>query len=140
MKSSRREWSALLAAAAAGMAGAAPKPALKTKIYVFEDLPKKPNGANIGRAVLDGTLRTGFPIEMHMTEIAAGAMPHAAHKHVHEELLMLQVGILEVNVEGRKFTMTAGSTAFVGSNEEHGWTNVGKDRARYFVMALGRET
>jgi hypothetical protein len=47
-------------------------------------------------------------------------------------------GTLEVTISGRSAQLTPGSVAYVASNEEHGWRNVGTGRARYFVLALGR--
>jgi quercetin dioxygenase-like cupin family protein len=58
---------------------------------------------------------------------------------VHEEIVMLQTGMLDVTIEGKLTRVTAGSVVYVNSNEEHGWKNPGPERAQYFVMAIGRE-
>jgi quercetin dioxygenase-like cupin family protein len=79
-------------------------------------------------------------VDIHITELGPGQMPHAAHHHVHEEIVMLQTGLLDVTIEGKLTRVTAGSVVYVNSNEEHGWKNPGPERAQYFVMAIGRES
>ena len=143
MKLSRRDLSALLpalAAAQSAMAQSNAKPTLASKAYRFEDLPEKVNGQNRSRDVFNGKNHSGFPVDIHITDLGPGQMPHAAHHHVHEEIVMLQTGLLDVTIEGKLTRVTAGSVVYVNSNEEHGWKNPGPERARYFVMAIGRES
>jgi quercetin dioxygenase-like cupin family protein len=124
-----------LLAAAARPASAA---VLPSKTCRFEDLTVKENGQNRSRAVFNGETHTGFPIDMHITELGPGQAPHPPHHHSHEEMIMIQEGTLEVTIAGKKSTIGPGSTAYVASNEEHGWRNTGSTRALYFVLALGR--
>ncbi len=141
MKSTRRNLAFLLPALAAAQAPEKKKvelPQLPSKAYRFEDLTVKQNAQNIGRDVLKGKLHTGFPIDMHITELAAGKMPHEAHSHEHEEMLCIFEGTLDVTINGKTTRLGPGSSAFVASNEHHGWKNVGDTRARYFVFAFGR--
>ena len=92
MDCSRRELG-LLPLLAAGFAGSAKAAtALPSKTYPFESLPVKVNGPNRARAVFDGETHSGFPVEMHMTELAPGQAPHPPHHHVHEEMIMIQRG------------------------------------------------
>lgn len=134
MKSTRRELGSFIAAFAAN--ASAQNPALPSHAYKFEELPVRTNGKNKSRAVLDGTTHTGFAIEMHETELGPGMAPHPPHKHVHEELIMIREGILEVTISGNVTKLGPGSAAYVASGEEHGWKNVGDTQAHYFVMAL----
>jgi quercetin dioxygenase-like cupin family protein len=112
---------------------------LPSRVYKFEDLPVKANGQNQGRAVLNGLTHSGFAVEMHLTELGPGLAPHPPHTHVHEELVMLQKGLLDVTISGTTTRLTPGSSAWVASNELHGWKNPGPERAQYFVVALGTE-
>ncbi len=125
----------MLAAAQA----AAESKTLPSKTYNFNDLAVKTNGKNKSRAVLNGTTHTGFPVELHMTELPPGAAPHPPHHHAHEEMLLLHQGTMEIMISGKVTTVGPGSTVFVASNEEHGWHNSGTTNALYFVIALGRE-
>jgi quercetin dioxygenase-like cupin family protein len=44
---------------------------------------------------------------------------------------------MEVTISGNSTRLGPGSVAYVASNLEHGWRNVGDTRAQYFVVALG---
>jgi mannose-6-phosphate isomerase-like protein (cupin superfamily) len=136
---SRRDLSLLLPALAAARA-AAQIPPVASKTYRFEDLPVHGAGPNHSRPILQGATHTGLPIELHMTELGPGLAPHPPHRHVHEEMIMIHEGTLEVTIGDRVATLGPGSSAFVASNDHHGWRNVGTSRALYFVLALGRDT
>ena len=139
MDFSRRDlscWLPLLFAAK----GAAESPALTSQMHRYEDLKVQVSGPNRGRAILEGQTHAGAAIELHETELAPGQMPHPAHHHVHEEMILVREGSMEVTIAGRSATLGPGSVGFVASGEEHGWRNVGTDRARYFVLALGRDS
>jgi mannose-6-phosphate isomerase-like protein (cupin superfamily) len=140
MKLTRRDLALLAPAVAAAQTQpkqAASKPMLTSRVYKFEDLPAKPNGENVGRAVFDGKTHADYPLELHMTELGPGLAPHAPHKHVNEEVLMLRFGQLDVTIEGVTTRASAGSIVYVNSNELHGWVNPGPERAQYFVIAVG---
>ena len=110
--------------------------ALKSRTYRFEDLAPKLPGSH-AHPIFNGELHTGFAVELHETELPPGNMPHSSHHHVHEEVLLIREGMLEVTIAGKSVRMGPGSVAFVASNDEHGWRNVGTTTARYFVVALG---
>ena len=136
MKCSRRDLALLIPA----LAAAQQTKVLPSKVFKYDDLPVKANGENKSRAVLRGETHSGFPVELHMTELGPGQAPHPPHKHVREELLMLKNGQLDATIEGQTTHMTAGSIIYVASNEMHGWRNPGPGPAEYFVIALGNNT
>jgi quercetin dioxygenase-like cupin family protein len=113
---------------------------LPSKAYKFEDLPIKVSGQNRTRAVLNGATHSGFPVDVHLTELGPGQAPHPPHHHSHEEMILIQQGTVEVTISGNSTTLGPGSSAYVASNEEHGWRNVGTENAQYFVIALGAES
>jgi quercetin dioxygenase-like cupin family protein len=138
MKISRRELSFLVPAlAAVGARGEGTT--LPSKVYQYADLEVRTNATNHNkqRPVFEGSTHTGFIVEMHETELAPGTMPHASHHHVHEEMLILREGTVEVTIEGKTSRAEPGAVVYVASNEEHGWRNVGTGPARYFIVALG---
>lgn len=139
MNYSRRGFGWSLTALVAGRAEASGKMTLPSKTYDFERLPVRVNGPNRSRAVFDGTTLAGFPVELHLTELAPGQAPHPPHHHVHEEVLMIREGLLEVTVGGDSTRLGPGSVVYVASNQHHGWQNVGTTQAHYFVFALGRK-
>ena len=108
-----------------------------SRTFRYEDLKVNVNGENRSRPILDQKTHTGFPVEVHETELAPGLAPHPPHRHEHEEMILIREGTLEVTISGRSVNLGPGSVALVGTNEEHGWRNVGASRARYFVIALG---
>ena len=138
MNVSRRELTILFSALATREL-TAQTPALRSKTYAFGDLQVRTNGPNLSRAILNGATHTGFPIELHMTELAPGQAPHPPHHHVHEEMVILHQGTLEVTIMGHSVKLEPGSVAYVASGEEHGWRNVGTTQAQYYVLALGRD-
>ncbi len=137
MDPSRRALAVLLATAA-GAAGQSPAPAeLRSGFYPFESLPVRGTGKSRSRAVLRGRNRKGITVEIHHTELAPGAEPHPPHHHVHEEIIVVREGLMEVTIMGRTEKLGPGGIAWVASNEEHGWHNAGDTQAHYVVLALG---
>src|SRR5579862_8251129 len=125
MKYSRRSLALLLPALAA-----AQSKRLSSRAYRFEELPSKPNEKthSVSHAVFEGETHHGFPVEVHVTELPAGASPHPPHRHEHEEMFLVQSGIVEVVVSGKTERLKAGSVFYVNSNDEHGIRNPGPDR------------
>ena len=112
---------------------------LTSKTYAFDDLPVKQNGENKSRAILNGTIHDGCPLEMHITELAPGLAPHAPHHHGHDEVVIIRQGTMAVTVNGTTSNLGPGSVIFFASGDEHGMKNVGTDRAMYTVLALGKD-
>jgi quercetin dioxygenase-like cupin family protein len=139
---SRRDLSLLLPALAGAAANAQAQQdsqILPARAYKYEDLPVKVNKTSRGRAVLKGDTHSGFPIEMHLTELDPGQAPHAPHRHVHEEMFMLREGTVDMTISGKTTRLGPGSVAYVASNELHGLVNSGTEAAHYFVIALGND-
>ena len=141
MSLSRRDLSMILPALAATLPVAAladDKKMLETQAFDYPDLPVKTNGQNHSRAVFDWQTHTGYPVELHMTELGPGQVPHAPHHHSHEEVMMLRKGVLDATYGGKTVHLTAGSVIYMASNVEHQWRNPGPEPAEYFVIALGK--
>jgi quercetin dioxygenase-like cupin family protein len=134
MKQTRRSFAMLLPALAAAQDASKQLP---SKAYVFEELPTKVGKASKSHAVFNGETHTGYPVEVHVTELPAGGSPHPPHRHLHEEMFLVQAGIVEAMVNGKTTRLTPGSVFYIHSNELHGIKNPGPDRCEYFVVALG---
>jgi len=139
MNYSRRDLSLLVPLLAGARASGQSHP-LASQMHRWEDLPVHGDGPNHSRQILEGDSHAGTRIELHETELAPGQMPHPAHHHVHEEMILVREGTMEVTIAGKSATLGPGSVGFVASGEEHGWRNVGTGRARYFVLAVGRDS
>ena len=125
-----------LLAAQSASGQAAPLP---SKTLAFDDLPVKRKGANSSRAVLNGTMHDGCPLEMHISELAPGLAPHPPHHHGHDEMVIIRQGTLDVMISGKHTNMGPGSVVFFASGDEHGFKNVGTDNAMYYVIAMGKD-
>ncbi len=88
------------------------------------------------RSLVDTMTKTLAKLEMHETTLAPGASPHAAHRHSHEELIIVKTGTIEVLQGTVVKTATPGSVVFMASNEWHGFRNVGQGTASYLVVRL----
>lgn len=139
MTCSRRDLCLLVAALAAPKGVAAQKTVLPSKVFPYEDMTIRKNGANEMRPVLSGNLHDGGFVEVHQTRLAPGAMPHPPHHHLHEEMFLIREGTIEVTINGQTTRMGPGSVGFAGSNDEHGVRNIGTTPAEYFVVALGKD-
>ena len=138
MSCSRRDFGLFLPLLTAAAAEAKDE-VLPSRTLKFEDMPVKQNGVNASRQILNGATHSGYHFDIHMTELAPGEAPHPPHRHVHEEMIMIHQGTLEVTINDKSATLGPGSVAYLASNDHHGWKNVGQDRAQYFVLALGRD-
>jgi quercetin dioxygenase-like cupin family protein len=110
---------------------------LPSGIFSYDQLQIQKNATTEIRQMLTGPTHSGYRIDLHETALAPGQMPHAAHRHVHEELMLVREGTIEVTVGTKTTRIGPGSAVYIASNEEHGWKNVGTSQAKYFVMALG---
>ena len=100
MKYTRRDLPVLATALLAGRAAHAAKgDRLKTAIINREDVVATKSNAASQRKYFDGVNHEGMPIESHESELPPGEAPHPPHKHVHEEMIVVFQGTMEVFVD-----------------------------------------
>jgi quercetin dioxygenase-like cupin family protein len=92
--------------------------------------------ANTQRSIVDTLTATLAKLEMHETTVPAGGSPHAPHRHIHEELLIIRTGVMEVLQGTQTRTARAGDVVFMASNEWHGLKNPGSTPATYLVIRI----
>lgn len=112
---------------------------LPSGAFRFEDLTARRNGSISVRQILKGSNRTGYAIDLHESDLGPGEVPHPPHDHVHEEMLLINEGQIDITISGKTTRLTPGSVAYIASGEHHGWRNSGTTKARYFVLALGND-
>jgi uncharacterized cupin superfamily protein len=138
MKWSRRDLAFLLPAFAKAQT-APPMQRLPSHAFPHQDMTAVKSGTILMRQILNGGTHTGYPIDLHESELPPGEAPHPPHRHVHEEMLLMREGTLEVTIDGVSTRLGPGSVAYLASNQLHGWRNLGATTATYFVLALGND-
>jgi quercetin dioxygenase-like cupin family protein len=115
----------------------------KRRIAVFQIISLRiahiPRNVEDQGQILDGSTHGGFKLSLHETELAPGGVPHPPHSHVHEEMLFVREGELELILNGRTTLLGPGSCGYLASNHLHGYRNPGTMPAKYFVLALGTD-
>jgi quercetin dioxygenase-like cupin family protein len=92
--------------------------------------------ANTQRSIVDTLTATLAKLEMHETTVPPGGAPHAPHRHIHEELLVIRSGTMEV-LQGTTTRIAGpGAIVFMASNEWHGLKNPGTTPATYLVIRI----
>ena len=143
MNCTRRSLALLLPALAAAQErsqpAAAGKAAAPSKAYPFEQLTGRQTATIKSYQILTGDTHAGYRLDLHESELPGGAAPHPPHKHVHEELLFIREGQMEVIINGQSTLLGPGSCAYIASNDLHGYRNPGTVPSKYFVLALGAD-
>ena len=153
MKFSRRDLGMLLPALAAASASAqtesAPPaaadnsverlPVMKTRSYLYNEIPVTTTGKNKSRRMFTAKTHTGFKIESHQSDIAPGEVNHPPHQHLREEMMLVRTGTMELTISGNPYRLGPGDVGVIGSNEIHNAKNVGATRAEYFIVNIGRD-
>ena len=113
MQYSRRNLAIVLGALAArGARGEDSSKRLASKAFPFHELPTKEGKTSKSHDVLKGETHTGYPVEVHVTELPAGESPHPPHQHLHEEMFLMQSGALDATVNGKTTRLTPGSVCY----------------------------
>ncbi len=120
-------------------AQATPGEPLQSFTKPFRDMQAQTHGASTYRGICDGLTASGARVEVHETELQAGAEPHPPHRHKHEEFILIVKGNIEVTIDGKTSTLTGGSASFWKSMALHHMRNIGQDVAQYFVVAIGTD-
>jgi len=139
MDISRRDLGLLFPFLAASRAQAQEPQPLPSKIYANSAIPYKADPETAGkkaREFFHGVNHSGFDLEMHETVLGPGVRTHAPHKHVHEEIIVVFEGTVEVSIEGKTAPAEAGSVIYFGSNQMHSVRNAGIAPCRYYVLEL----
>ena len=155
MKFSRRDLGMLIPALAAAGASAqsnasAPAaaaadnsveklPVMKTRSYLYNEIPVTTNGKNKSRRMFTAKTHTGFKMESHQSDIAPGEVNHPPHQHLREEMMLVRTGTMELTISGKPYRLGPGDVGVIGSNEIHNAKNVGTTRALYFIVNIGRD-
>ena len=138
---SRRRAAALLPALLAAASSAEAAEGLSSVVVNADEAKlRQREGVTTGRLFFEGMTHEKIRVELHETILPPGKMPHAAHRHLREEVVIVKEGKLRVELEGEEpKEVTAGGAVYVASNRMHGWTNSGATTASYFVVEIGSD-
>ena len=142
MNNTRRSLALLLPALAAAQQrpqNSAEKGVQPSKAYPFEELTARQTATIKSYQILTGDTHSGYRVDLHESELPGGTAPHRPHRHVHEEMLFIREGQMEVTINGQSTILGPGSCAYMASNDLHGYRNPGMAPAKYFVLALGTD-
>lgn len=123
---------------------AQPQNKLKTDLehsqtWEWDKMPTRVSGAGAPtRDVCQGRVPTGELVEVHITSLAPGKMPHGLHSHAHEEFIMVKEGTMALILDGNEHPLPAGSVGYTAPNEIHGFKNIGDTPATYFIFSVNK--
>ena len=123
--------SSALGALAAGPEG---KSILGPTVFHWNDLQFRKTATGEVCSLCKEATATVDQLEMHVTKLNPGMEPHAPHRHVNEELIILREGEVETLSNGKWIKAEPGSVIFNASNSLHGLRNIGTTPAVYHVI------
>ena len=105
-----------------------------SKVFDWNAMVDKPNKTGSVRTVCSTPTATLENLEIHISTLNPGLMSHPPHKHPNEELIIVRQGTVETLSNGEWIRVGPGSVIFNGSNQPHGFRNVGTEPAIYHVV------
>lgn len=103
-------------------------------VFEWEDMKPVKNATGEVRSLCKAPTATVDQLEIHVTTLNPGQSPHAPHRHVNEELIIMREGECETLTDGKWVKVGPGSVVFNASNSLHGFRNVGTTPATYHVI------
>jgi len=116
------------------LADSAAKPIMRSSVFNWADLKTDSTKYGAKRQVFDARTATLDGLECRITTLNPGEVPHAAHQHSGEELIIIKEGTLEAMQNGVTNRAGPGAIIFEASNELHGLRNPGPMAATYYVI------
>ncbi|HLX95750.1 MAG TPA: cupin domain-containing protein [Verrucomicrobiae bacterium] len=112
-----------------------PPAVMGASVFDWNSIEAKTNTVGSVRKFFQAPTATLDELECHVTTLNPGQMPHPAHKHLNEELVIIREGTVEVMENGEFKRVGPGSVIFNASNIMHSLKNVGTTPAVYHVIS-----
>lgn len=112
----------------------APATKLGSMVINWDQLKFTPSKTGARVTVFDAPTPTLDKFHCHISTLNPGENTGAPHRHPQEELVIIKEGTLEINIDGKLQTATAGAMIFYAANELENMRNVGKTPATYYVL------
>jgi XRE family transcriptional regulator, regulator of sulfur utilization len=103
-------------------------------VFDWNDMKPAKTATGEVRSLCKAPTATVDHLEMHVTTLNPGQSPHAPHRHVNEEPIIIREGDCETLSNGNWMRVGPGSVVFNASNSLHGFRNVGTMPAVYHVI------
>jgi quercetin dioxygenase-like cupin family protein len=113
---------------------ASTKQILGPTVFKFDELKVTKTATGEVRSLVQQPTATVDQLEMHITTLNPGFMSHPPHRHVNEELIIIDKGECETLSDGKWIKVGPGDVIFNASNSLHGFRNVGTTPATYHVI------
>jgi len=111
-------------------------PILHCSVFNWADLKMEATKYGARRQVFDSRTAILDQLEVHVTTLNPGEMPHPGHRHAGEELVVIKDGSLEAVQNSATNHVDAGGVIFQASNEYHSLRNVSQAPAIYYVIKI----
>ena len=111
-------------------------PPLQSRVFPADTGRARVADFGVLRALVDTVTANLSRLEIHVTTLAPGKSVHPPHRHPHEELLVVRMGMLDVFQNGATRRVGPGAVIFQASNELHGVRNPGPDSTTYVVIRI----
>jgi XRE family transcriptional regulator, regulator of sulfur utilization len=122
------------AAGAVAQSAADTKAILGPTVFKWDDMKVTKTPTGEVRSLVRQPTATVDELEMHVTTLNPGVMSHPPHRHVNEELIIMDQGECETLSNGKWIKVGPGDVVFNASNSLHGFRNVGTTPATYHVI------
>ena len=110
------------------------KPILGPTVFKLDEMKVTKTPTGEVRSLVRQPTATVDELEMHVTTLNPGVMSHPPHRHVNEELIIMDKGECETLSDGKWIKVGPGDVVFNASNSLHGFRNVGTTPATYHVI------
>ncbi len=110
------------------------KPILGPTVFKLDEIKVTKTPTGEVRSLVRQPTATVDELEMHVTTLNPGLMSHPPHRHVNEELIIMDKGECETLSDGKWIKVGPGDVVFNASNSLHGFRNVGSTPATYHVI------
>ena len=120
--------------AAVTFADSVATPILHSSVFNWTDSKSEVTKYGARQQVFDSRTAILNQLEVHVTTLKPGEMPHAGHRHPAEELIIVKEGSLEAVQNTTTNVAGPGAVVFEASNEYHSLRNVSQTPATYYVI------
>ena len=114
---------------------------VESRIYRWDELPKKESPERIGRKILEGYTPHLKFLEIHATTQQKGAKPAAPHTQKNiEELIIVKEGLMKMTIDGKSEVIKAGGAILIPPLAEQSMENIGDGPMIYYVIMFTSKT